>query len=151
MINKGRHYFSGSIVSENISKQDQDLNDFLQKSFEKPDLKLKGVESDNSQVSTAYFSTKTKHPSKHGKHVIKEEEDNESRFATASDFQASTAPNFQTFIIHGQLRVLNKAFVIDMVTLFDEFKSKKKSYHAAFEQKEKDRVKRKWKEKMHEL
>ena len=38
-----------------------------------------------------------------------------------------------------------------MVTLFDEFKSKKKSYHAAFEQKEKDRVKRKWKEKMHEL
>ena len=44
-----------------------------------------------------------------------------------------------------------------MVALFDEFKStknkeKRKTYHAIFEQKEKDRVKRKWKEKkMHEL
>ena len=39
-----------------------------------------------------------------------------------------------------------------MVALFDEFKStknkeKRKTYHAIFEQKEKDRVKRKWKEK----
>ena len=44
-----------------------------------------------------------------------------------------------------------------MVALFDEFKStknkeKRKTYHAIFEQKEKDRVKRRWKEKkMHEL
>ena len=43
-----------------------------------------------------------------------------------------------------------------MVALFNEFKStknkeKRKSYHATFEQKEKDRVKRKWKEKMHKL
>ena len=39
-----------------------------------------------------------------------------------------------------------------MVALFDEFKStknkeKRKTYHAIFEQNEKDRVKRKWKEK----
>ena len=40
-INEGRHSFAGS---ENISKRDQDLNDFLQKSFEKPTgLRLKGV------------------------------------------------------------------------------------------------------------
>ena len=43
-----------------------------------------------------------------------------------------------------------------MVALFDEFKSaknkeKRKSYHATIEQKEKDCVKRKWKEKMHQL
>ena len=43
-----------------------------------------------------------------------------------------------------------------MVALFDEFKyaknkEKRKTYHAIFEQKEKDRIKRKWKEKMHEL
>ena len=43
-----------------------------------------------------------------------------------------------------------------MVALFDEFKSaknkeKRKSYHATLHQKEKDRAKRKWKEKMHEL
>ena len=50
-INEGRHFFAGS---ESISKRDQDLNDFLQKNFEKPtDLKLKGVSSNNFQVSTA--------------------------------------------------------------------------------------------------
>ena len=62
-----------------------------------------------------------KHPSKHGKHVIEEEEETESRSPTTFDFQASTSPDFQTPIIHSQLRVLNKAFVIDMVALFDEF------------------------------
>ena len=50
-INEGRHSFTGS---ESISKRDQDLNDFLQKNFEKPtDLKLKDVSSNNFQVSTA--------------------------------------------------------------------------------------------------
>ena len=46
---------------------------------------MKGVACDNSQVSTAYYSTKTKYQSKHGKHAIKEEE---SGSPTASDFQA---------------------------------------------------------------
>ena len=41
-VNKGRHSFAGS---ESISKRDQDLNEFLQKNFEKLDLKLKSVSS----------------------------------------------------------------------------------------------------------
>ena len=148
MIKEGRHSFAGSTITEDISKRDRDLSNFLQKNFEKPDLKLKGVASDNSQVSTTYYSTKTKHPSKHGKHVIEEEEVTEFGSPTASDFQVSIAPDFRTPIIHSQLRILNKAFVIDMIVLFDEFKSaknkeKRKSYHATFEQKEKDCVKRK--------
>ena len=53
-INEGRHSFAGS---ESISKRD--LTDFLQKNFENPGLKLKGVSSDNSQVSIAFYSTKT--------------------------------------------------------------------------------------------
>ena len=62
-INKGRHSFAGS---ENISKRDQDLNDFLQKSLEKPTgLRLKGVSSGNSQVSTAFYSTKPEPSSLH--------------------------------------------------------------------------------------
>ena len=44
-INEGRHSFAGF---ESISKRDQDFNEFLQKNFEKPDLKLKGVSSGNS-------------------------------------------------------------------------------------------------------
>ena len=55
-INEGRHSFAGF---ESISKRDQDLNDFLQKNFEKSvDLKLKGVSSDKSQISFVYYSTK---------------------------------------------------------------------------------------------
>ena len=53
-INKGRHSFTGS---KSISKRDQDLNDFLQKNFEKSaDLKLKGVLSDKSQISFVDYS-----------------------------------------------------------------------------------------------
>ena len=63
-INKGRHSFARS---ETISKRDQDLNDFLQKSVENPYLKikLKGVSSGNSQVSTAFYSTKPEPSSLH--------------------------------------------------------------------------------------
>ena len=152
MIKEGKHYFARSTVSEDILERDQDLSDFLWKNFEKLDLKLKGVASDNSQVSTAYYSTKMKHPSKHGKHVIQEEEETESESPTTSDFQAFTDPDFQTPIIQSQLRVLNKTFVIDMVALFGEFKSvknkeKRKSYHATFEQKEKAMLKENEKKK----
>ena len=38
MIKEGRHSFAGSAVSEDISKRDQDLNEFLQIVFEKLDL-----------------------------------------------------------------------------------------------------------------
>ena len=140
-----------------MKRRDQDLYEYLENNYEKPDLKLKGVVSDNSQVSTAYYSTKMKHPSKHGKCPINEEdEETESGSPTASDFQASTTSDFQTLIIHSQPRILNKAFEIDMIALFDKFKfaknkDKRKSYHATFDQKEKDRVKRKWKQRMHEL
>ena len=54
MSKEGRHFFARSTISKDISKWNQDLCDFLQKNFEKPDLKLKWVISDNFQVSTAY-------------------------------------------------------------------------------------------------
>ena len=44
-INEGRHSFVGFEI---ISKRDQDFNECLQKNFEKPDLRLKGVSSGNS-------------------------------------------------------------------------------------------------------
>ena len=97
-----------------------------------------------------------RHPSKLGKHVI-EEEETEFGSPTAFDFQASTATDFQTSIIHSQLRVVNNAFVIDKLYLMSlnlqktKKKKKRNSYHATFKQKEKDHVKRKLKEKMHEL
>ena len=92
MIKEGRHYFARSTVSEDISKRNQDINEFLQIFFEKIDLKLKGVASDNSQVSIAYYSTKTRPSSKHGKHVIEEEDETKSRPPTASNLKSSYCP-----------------------------------------------------------
>ena len=54
------------------------------------------------------------------------------------------------------MTVLNENFEIDMVSLFNKFmlpknRPKKKYFQNNFAQSEKDRIKRKWKEKMHEL
>ena len=48
---------------------------------------------------------------------------------------------------------MNESFEIDMVALYNEFifaknRVKRKYYQSTFAQSEKDRVKRKWKEKM---
>ena len=73
---------------------------------------------------------------------------------SAYDFQTVETPIFQS-----QLRVLNafdKNFEIDMVSLCNEFissrnRDKRKYYQSTFAKSEKDRVKRKWKEKMNQL
>ena len=119
-INEGRHSFVGS---ESISKRDQDLNDFLQKNCEKPtDLKLKGASSDNSQVNTAFYSTKAEPFSTYDRTTI-EEEETRSVSPSAFDFQNVETPVFQSQL--RVLNVLNKNFEIDMVALFNEFISAK--------------------------
>ena len=82
-INEGRHSFAGS---ESISKRDQDLNEFLQKDFEKPDLRLKGVSSGNSQVSFVFYSTKPEISSPYGRIANEEEEDTRSVCPSVFDF-----------------------------------------------------------------
>ena len=70
---------------------------------------------------------------------------------SVSDFQT----NVEASAFESQLRVLNvlnETFEIDMVSLYNEFISaknsdKRKYYQSTFAQK-KDRIKRKWKEKM---
>ena len=59
-IDERRNYFAGSITTEGFQKRDKEIDDL----FASPsDLKLKGV-STNSQVSSAFYSTKT-HPPTH--------------------------------------------------------------------------------------
>ena len=74
-INEGRHSFAGS---EGIAKRDQDLNEFLQKNFEKPNLRLKGFSSNNSQVSTAFNFTKHEPSSPYNRTANEEEKDTRS-------------------------------------------------------------------------
>ena len=105
-------------------------------------MKLKGVSSDNSQVSTAFYSTKAKPSSTYGRTAIEEEEETRSMSPSASDFQNVETPVFQS-----KLRVLNalkESFEIDIVALFNEFispknKNKRKYYQSTFTQFEKEK------------
>ena len=65
---------------------------FCKKSLEKPTgLRLKGVSSDNSQVSTFFYSTKVESSSPHGNVAIDDEEDSVS--VTPSDFDSPPIEN----------------------------------------------------------
>ena len=79
---------------------------FLQKNLEKPtNLKLKGVSSNKSQVSTTFYSTKPESSSPYSGTAIEEEEEEVKPPVSPSfsDFQTNVeAPFFES-----QLRFLN--------------------------------------------
>ena len=115
------------------------------------DSKLKGVSSDKSQISSVYYSTNPEASSPYNRTANEEEDDSKSVCPSDSDFPPIENPTFQD-----QLRVsnvLNESFEIDMVSLYNEFmltknKNKRKYFQNNFAQFEKNRVKRKWLEKM---
>ena len=98
-INKGRHSFA---ESESISKRDQDLNDFLQKNFEKSaNLKLKCVSSDKSQISSICYSTKPEASSPYSRTANEKEDDSKSVCLSDSNF-----PPIENLAFQNQLSVL---------------------------------------------
>ena len=111
----------------------------MQKNLENPtDLKLKGVSSNKSQVSIAFYSTKPESSSPYSRTAIEEEEEN--RFASSVSPSTSNFPPIETPVFQSQLRVLNvlnENFEIDMVALFNEFistknRDKRKYYQSTF-------------------
>jgi hypothetical protein len=81
-----------SITIEGLHKRDKEIEDLI---FPPPDhsnLKLKGI-STNSQVSSAFYSTKT-HPPTH------KEDEGDSTSPFASDFNDSLPPLHQCCVIH---------------------------------------------------
>ena len=125
----------------------------MKRNFEKPvDLKLKGVSND--KVNTVYYSTKPETSSPYSKLASEEEDDSKSVCPSDSDF-----PPIDNSDYVKQLRVLtvlNENFKVDLTPLYDEFmlsknRTKRKYFQDNFAQSEKDRVKRKWLEKMNQL
>ncbi|KAL4616185.1 hypothetical protein ACB092_07G180400 [Castanea dentata] len=120
-INEGRKSFVGS---ESVVKRNADVDEFLKKNFEPLDLKLKGVGSNNSQVSNTYYSTK---PDFLPKYDQEEEEDAKSETPSGSDFPPiETPPPFKHLCVINlmDMDVETPAFQIDMVALSNEFFSK---------------------------
>ena len=156
-INEGRHSFAGS---ESISKRDQEINDFLKKNLEKPsDLKLKGIASDKSQISSVYYSTKPETSSPFSRTANEEEDDSKSDDTKSVCPSDSDFPPIDNPVYQNQLRVLtvlDESFEVDLVSLYNKFmlaknRNKRKYFQNNFAQSKKDRVKRKWLEKMNQL
>ena len=133
----------------------KEINDFLKKNLEKSsDLKLKGISSDKSQVSSVYYSTKPETSSPFSRIANEEEDDTKSVCPSDSDFPPIKNPVYQNQL--RVLTVLDESFEVDMVSLYDEFmlaknRNKRKYFQNNFAQFEKDCVKRKWLEKMNQL
>jgi hypothetical protein len=90
--NERRNSFAGSTTTEGLHKRDKEIEDLI---FPPPDhsnFKLQGI-STNSQVSSAFYSTKT-HP-----HIHKDDE-GDSTSPSASDFNGSLPPPHQCSVIH---------------------------------------------------
>ena len=127
----------------------------MQKNFEKStDLKLKGVSNDKSQVSSVYYSTKPEASSPRSRTASEEEDDSKS--VCPSDFDFLPIENSDYVKQLRVLTVLDENFEVDLVSLYNEFmlsknRNKRKYFQDNFAQSEKNRVKRKWLEKMNQL
>ena len=102
-----------NLKSESISKSDQDLNEFLEKNFDKSaDLKLKGISNDKvSDVYYSTYSTKPESSSPNGKPASEEEDDSNSIDLSERDFPPIDPSGYVK-----QLRVLtisNENFVLN--------------------------------------
>jgi hypothetical protein len=114
--------------------------------FPPPDhsnFKLQGI-STNSQVSSAFYSTKTHPP-------IHKDDEGDSTSPSASDFNGPLPPPHQCNVIHA----VSKDFfsLIDWPALQKDFSSKKNTdlrhaYRARFSERERDLIKVQWTRKM---
>ena len=114
---------------------------------------MKGISND--KVSSIYYSTKPEASSTYSKPASEEEDDGKSACPSTCPSDGDFPPIDDSNYIK-QLRVLtvlNKNFVVNLIHLYDEFmlsknRTKRKYFQDNFTQFEKNRVKRKWLEKM---
>jgi hypothetical protein len=91
-IDERRNSFAGSSTTEGLHKRDKEIEDLI---FPPPDhsnFKLQGI-STNSQVSSAFYSTKTHPP-------IHKDDEGDSTSPSASDFNGPLPPPHQCNVIH---------------------------------------------------
>ena len=105
-------------------------------------------------MSFVFYSTKPESSSPYDRIANEEEDDTKSVCPSNSDFPPIENPVYQNQLRF--LTILDENFEIDMVSLYNEFmlaknRNKRKYFQCTFAQSEKDRVKRKWLEKMNQL
>jgi hypothetical protein len=91
LMDEKRNSFVGSTTTEGLHKRDKEIEDLIFPPPDRSDLKLKGI-STNSQVSSAFYSTKT-HPPTH--------KDDEGDFtSSASNFNGPLPHLYQCSVVY---------------------------------------------------
>jgi hypothetical protein len=142
-IDERRNSFAGSSTTEGLHKRDKEIEDLIFPSPNHSNFKLQGI-STNSQVSSAFYSTKTHPPTQ-------KDDEGDSTSPSASDFNGPLRPLHQCCAIHA----VSKDFFsqIDWPALQKDFSSKKNrdlwhAYRARFSKRERDLIKVQWTRKM---
>jgi hypothetical protein len=137
-----RNSFTGSTTTEGLHKRDKEIEELISPPSDHCDLRLKGI-STNSQVSSAFYSTKT-HPPTH------KDDEGDSTSPSASDFNGPLPPPHQCYVIHATTKDFFSQ--IDWLALQKDFSSKKNrdlrhAYRDKFSKRERDLIKVQWTEK----
>jgi hypothetical protein len=92
LMDEKRNSFAGSTTTEGLHKRDKEIEDLIFPPPDRSNLKLKGI-STNSQVSSAFYSTKT-HPPTH------KDGEGDSTSPTTLDFNGPLPLPHQCSVIH---------------------------------------------------
>jgi hypothetical protein len=153
-LDNRRYSFAGSSTTEGIRNRDKEIDALLAEATRMKGKTVKGIGDDsaNSQISQAFYSTKSHPPNR-------DDDDSGSLSPSASDVNGPLPPPPQQ--IPNELNVLNVetptwSFTFDQIdwtALHKDFSSKENrifrhAYRAKFSEKERDQIKVQWTEKM---
>jgi hypothetical protein len=153
-IDNRRYSFAGSSTTEGIRNIDKEIDALLADAARMKEKTVKGIGDDsaNSQISQAFYSTKSHPPNG-------EDDDSGSLSPSASDINGPLPPPppqqipGQLLVLNAETHPVNFFHQIDWTALHKDFSSKENqifrhAYRAKFSKKERDQIKVQWTEKM---
>jgi hypothetical protein len=156
-LDNRRYSFAGSSTTEGIRNRDKEIDALLADVARMKGKTVKGIGDDsaNSQISQAFYSTKSHPPNG-------EDDDNGSLSPSASDINGPLPPHpppppqqipGQLLVLNAETHPVNFFHQIDWTALHKNFSSKenqifRQAYLAKFSEKERDQIKVRRTEKM---
>jgi hypothetical protein len=153
-LDNRRYSFAGSSTTEGIRNRDKEIDALLAEATKMKGKTVKGVGDDtaNSQISQAFYSTKSHPPNG-------DDDDSGSLSPSASDVNGPLPPPpppipNELYVLNAETPIWSFTFdQIDWTALHKDFSSKENrifrhAYRAKFSEKERDQIKVQWTEKM---
>jgi hypothetical protein len=155
-VDNRRNSFAGSSTTEGIRNKDKEIDALLADAARMKEKTVKGIGDDsaNSQISQAFYSTKSHPPNG-------ENEDSGSLSPSASDINGHLPPHppppqqipNQLWVLNAESHTNDFFKQLNWMALHKDFSSKENqilrhAYRAKFSEKERDQIKIQWTEKM---